>query len=53
MFNCASTPEVHPIQDPARLGWEPIVTIEHYHIGAEVILEEKKMGENNMEEKNP
>jgi hypothetical protein len=38
VFNCASTPEVHPIQDPARLGWEPIVTIEHYHVGAEVIL---------------
>ena len=39
VFNCASTPEVHPIQDPARLGWEPIVKIEHYHVGAEAILE--------------
>ncbi len=38
VFNCAATPEVHAIQDPARLGWEPIVKIEHYHIGAEVIL---------------
>ena len=38
VFNCASTPEVHAIQDPARLGWEPIVKIEHYHVGAEQIL---------------
>jgi hypothetical protein len=38
VFNCAATSEVHPIQDPARLGWEPIVKIEHYHVGAEVIL---------------
>ncbi|NLE39939.1 MAG: DUF3883 domain-containing protein, partial [Pirellulaceae bacterium] len=38
VFNCATTPEVHTIQDPARLGWEPIVTVEHYHVGAEVIL---------------
>ena len=51
VFNCASTPDVHPIQDPARLGWEPIVKIKHYHIGAEVILGEKKMGEKKMEEK--
>ncbi|MGA7699087.1 MAG: helicase-related protein [Thermoguttaceae bacterium] len=39
VFNCAATPEVHPIQDPARLGWEPIVTIEHYHVGADAVLE--------------
>ncbi len=38
VFNCATAPEVHPIQDPARLRWEPIVKIEHYHIGAEVVL---------------
>jgi superfamily II DNA or RNA helicase len=37
-FNCASTPEVHTIQDPVRLGWEPLVKIEHYHVGAEQIL---------------
>ena len=55
VFKCAATPEVHPIQDPARLGWKPIVTIEHYHLGAASILaekmekiEEKKMGEKNI-----
>ncbi len=39
VFNCVSTPEIHPIQDPARLGWEPLVKVEHWHVGAEKILE--------------
>ena len=38
VFNCAMEPQVHLVQDPARLGWEPIVKIEHYHVGAEQIL---------------
>jgi superfamily II DNA or RNA helicase len=38
VFNCASTPQIHPIQDPARLGWQPVVTVEHYHVGAQEIL---------------
>jgi hypothetical protein len=38
VFNCASTPEVHVIQDPARLKWEPLVKIEHYHIAPKNIL---------------
>ena len=42
VFNCATTPEIHDIQDPARLGWEPILRIEHYHVGAEKILGESK-----------
>ncbi|MCT7960011.1 DUF3883 domain-containing protein [Laspinema sp. D1] len=39
VFNCAATPEVHPIQDPVQLGWEPLVKIEHYHVDADKILE--------------
>ena len=35
VFNCGSKPELHPVQDPARLGWEPIVKIDHYHTSAE------------------
>ena len=31
-----STPELHTIQDPARLGWEPIVKVEHYQVTARV-----------------
>jgi superfamily II DNA or RNA helicase len=42
VFNCASTPEVHPIQDPVQLGWEPLVKIEHYHVDADKILEASK-----------
>ena len=38
VYNCSSEPEVHLVQDPARLGWEPLVKIEHYHVGSEKIL---------------
>jgi hypothetical protein len=38
VYNCSSKPEIHPVQDPSRLGWEPMVKIEHYHVGAEKIL---------------
>jgi hypothetical protein len=39
VFNCASKPEIRIVQDPARLNWEPLVKIEHYHVGPNVILE--------------
>ncbi|RMD59584.1 DUF3883 domain-containing protein, partial [Candidatus Parcubacteria bacterium] len=38
VFNCASKPEVHCVQNPARLGWKPIVKVEHYHVGADQII---------------
>jgi hypothetical protein len=38
VFNCGTTPQLHLIRDPARLGWEPIVRVEHYHVKAEEIL---------------
>jgi hypothetical protein len=38
VFNCGTKPEIHSIQDPARLGWEPLVKVEHWHVGAEKIL---------------
>ena len=38
VFNCSSDPEIHIIQDPAKMDWEPIITIEHYHVGAENII---------------
>ncbi len=40
VFNCATTPEVRVIQDPVRLGWEPLVKVEHYFISANKILGE-------------
>jgi SNF2 family DNA or RNA helicase len=38
VFNCATNPEVHVINNPARLGWKPVVKVEHYHVDANEIL---------------
>jgi hypothetical protein len=38
VFNCALSPEVHTIQDPVKLDWQPFVKIEHYHLGVKEIL---------------
>jgi hypothetical protein len=38
VFNCGSTPEIHIVQDPVRLGWVPIVQVEHYHTSAQNII---------------
>ena len=38
VYNCATSPALHAIQNPARLGWQPMVTVEHYHVGADEIL---------------
>jgi hypothetical protein len=37
-YNCATKPEGLVIQDPIRVGWEPIVPVEHYHANAVRIL---------------
>lgn len=42
VYNCASEPQVIPIQDPARLGWEPIVKIEHYRVGPDAVLRNRQ-----------
>jgi len=34
VFNCASSPEILAIQDPARLNWKPLSKIEQYQVGA-------------------
>ncbi len=44
VFNCAADPRVHLVQNPARLGWKPVVKAEHYHVGAEQILAAKRHG---------
>ena len=38
VFNCAATPQLHIIQDPARLGWTPVVTVEHYQLSADQVI---------------
>ena len=37
VFNCATAPEVHPIRNPARLGWKPVVSVEHYTVSQDAI----------------
>jgi superfamily II DNA or RNA helicase len=38
VFDCASQPKLHAVQNPVRLGWHPIVKVEHYAIRPEQIL---------------
>lgn len=38
VYNCASTPELYVIRDPAKMGWTPIVKVVHYQVGAKEIL---------------
>jgi hypothetical protein len=39
VFNCGSEPEIYTVNNPARLGWEPLIKIEHYHIRPEKLKE--------------
>lgn len=39
VFNCGVSPQLHTVQHPARLGWKPVVTIEHYQIASESLLQ--------------
>ncbi len=38
-FDCAERPRLLTVQDPAKLGWEPIVTVEHYQTSPDAIEE--------------
>ena len=37
-FNCTGTAKLHTIQDPARLGWQPVIAVEHYQVSPQAIL---------------
>jgi SNF2 family DNA or RNA helicase len=39
VYDCGDKPTIYPIKDPVRLGWEPLVKIEHYHVGSKEILQ--------------
>src|SRR5207253_2921396 len=43
VFNCAGTPQLHLVQDPARLGWKPVTTVEHYQLAAQAIVQAATM----------
>lgn len=38
VFNCNSKPEVHTVQDPVKLDWQPLVKVEHYYLNSQQIL---------------
>jgi hypothetical protein len=37
VFNCHATPELSTVQNPGRLGWKPVVTVEHYVVQADAV----------------
>ncbi len=37
VFDCASSPKLLRVKEPARLGWEPIVRIDHYQVSPQVV----------------
>ena len=39
VFNCAGTPGINVVRDPAQLDWQPIVKIEHYQVKPQAILD--------------
>lgn len=39
VFNCATTPDLQLVQDPAQLDWKPIVKIEHYQVKPQAIFD--------------
>ena len=38
VYNCGDEPEVRTFQDPVKLGWKAVTTVEHYYLGHEIIL---------------
>jgi hypothetical protein len=42
VYDCGNEPVIHPIKDPVRMDWEPLVKIEHYHVKAQIILATEK-----------
>jgi len=38
VFHCEGTPQVHPIRHPARLGWKPVLKVDHYCVDPPEIL---------------
>ena len=42
VYDCATSPELHLIRNPAQLDWRQIVKVEHYLIGTEKLLNAEK-----------
>ncbi len=39
VFNCGSTPELHAVQDPIRLDWQPVTKVEQYKVKPGAVVE--------------
>ncbi|MFM7364287.1 MAG: helicase-related protein [Cuspidothrix sp.] len=39
VFNSAASPEVHTVQNPVKLNWQPFIKIEHYQLKTEDLLD--------------
>jgi hypothetical protein len=39
VFNCGSKPELHTIQNPATLDWQPVTKVEHYKVKPSAVRE--------------
>ncbi len=42
VYNCDSDPELHKVRDPAQLGWQPVVKVEHYQVKPSDIIKASK-----------
>ena len=46
-FNCGAgvppAPQLHTVQNPARLGWQPVMAVEHYQVAANAVIGATKM----------
>ena len=42
VYNCTSRPEIHRVQNPARLKWQAVVQVEHYKTTSTEIIEERE-----------
>ena len=38
VYNCASSPELHVVRDPARLQWAEVMQVAHYRVGPKQIF---------------
>lgn len=40
VYDCANEPQLHAIQNPARLGWQPLGQVAHFQIDAQAVIAE-------------
>lgn len=38
VFNCTGTLQLHRVRNPTRLGWQPVMAVEHYQLTSQSVL---------------